>query len=1762
MSALTCTDGKVYATVRKYREGNTKVNMYQILDGTTVLEHSEARVENYVLVTEHCLPATLNNQYSFKIINRRNNGDGWFRGDWITVAGIYGNIMLKTTLANGIEELYALSLYYPVMKNEEWKMIVAASTMDSNWYTVAFDESSWTAATLGSVTTTATGSQYFRKHFAGIPNMAAYEVELNYRYGIVMYINGVEVFRDHMADGAVTPTTASTDAYEAYEYHGVIRPAGEIEGSNNVLAVELHFPDPNMQNAVEFNAYVASIAPSTPITENTHCFVYPYDVSTSANARVLWPEAVFNWDMDDSLSADYFGFPVDVKYNLTGPLAHINAVRLWPATEVDFAPTIFTLSGAMSSSGPFSDVVSVSSASFNAFAFKTFFGSLNAKPYQTYRLLIQLNAKRQVILHEMQLVTCHDLVPTLAFVPSSYSVILDHEPVSIHPQSQEFSSCTVTPSLPAGLTLNAATCTISGTPTAALAQTTFTMTSEMEGQSYEGTFTLEVTACSGTVVTVARSYRHDSVFEAFSIKDVTTQQVVMNVEVNSGQRYLETVSTMLCLTGTRYEVSVSSTKSFWYASSMLYLRAMYSKDEYETIARVHYDALQSLPEVYTVNTQWLVAPHAQWFYKMNEVPANWYGSETSGWSTSSMGAFPASSNQIQLYKQTFSVSSLENVAGFVISLRYQYGCVIYLNGVEVFRNGVTGDLTADSTSSNAYTKVMYRQISLPARTTASSDASAVNYLVEGANTIAIAIVAQSASQTESVFDCTVRLMDALESRLFDLDVTSNGISGKTELIVMQYYSWTVSSSDCANENDYTIAFKNDRREWISSVALYLHYQQENQQPRQFVLKARNADEEWTTLKTVTGLSWTRKGEHKKIWLANDKPWNQYRFESIGTGDASNCAWKFSTLDLLADAIPAVIPDLSYPESLSFVKDMEITAVYPNGDQYYDFTISPTLPAGVVMDSATGVISGEPSEATGEVVYTISAKKYGGVATSTQVTIVAELCFGVKSMITFTARLDEKPQEASYKLFAGKGTDGDPLYSITKFTLGNALNYAKWCLPHNFYTLVLYDSNRDGWDYKSQGNGGWYLTVGSGLIFEMGMMNYYMSSASTVFSSVVPFQFECGEWKVWNKEEAVSTDWRSVSFDDSTWTSVKATELGNHMGTTAYVRHEVTVPSLEDYHVLNVHLKYAGGVVAYFNGVKVARFNLGEDFDATTEAMAVHDATAFSKFHVILPTAGAVEGTNVIAFEIHRASSQPALVFDATGVFGVNDCSPVVDSFSAIDASDLLSGTKEGMLDYDTTTNGRYYYSDDSFLSWTVENLEGSSFNSFGFHTSQSPSYHSFSVLGRWNSEEYTGIVSPTRESINSIRRNAWSAPIGFARFNQFKVLQQDLIINTYVTQYCVPSGTGMCAADGDYPAVKNGEWSVVKGCPEYRYGYTYRVCTNGMLGDAQYDKCKYYAPTDLAYSESSYTVLKGVAFSSDVPSYDNFISSFEVVNGTLPAGLELNTATGEIHGTASIDGDTGEYALTIEGANADASTTVTLSLSVIAPTFSYPVVGAGVHVVAGEVSVSPVMSPDYASPFTFFEATGLPAGLSVDASGVISGSVSGKQTAQVSVDGYINGVKCHTVSFTLFVHDHSAAQPFVPEDASCSFTLRMFARGAIASGAVYLDSAHNANTLGLTELTLEAGAMKSVFVCLTDAEYIIHAANLNVVVLKNGNPLAFITNTGGSFSTTPVCEESLDVECDIVTGEGVIVKESDAVSGTAYSTGDIVVLDRSKTYEM
>ena len=51
-------------------------------------------------------------------------------------------------------------------------------------------------------------------------------------------------------------------------------------------------------------------------------------------------------------------------------------------------------------------------------------------------------------------------------------------------------TCTVSPALPAGLSIDSSTCTISGTPTALASNTTYTIVATLNNVNYQGTFWL------------------------------------------------------------------------------------------------------------------------------------------------------------------------------------------------------------------------------------------------------------------------------------------------------------------------------------------------------------------------------------------------------------------------------------------------------------------------------------------------------------------------------------------------------------------------------------------------------------------------------------------------------------------------------------------------------------------------------------------------------------------------------------------------------------------------------------------------------------------------------------------------------------------------------------------------------------------------------------------------------------------------------------------------------------------------------------------------------------------------------------------------------------------------------------------------------------------------------------------------------------------------------------------------------------------------
>ncbi|KAM7453096.1 hypothetical protein BLSTO_06161 [Blastocystis sp. subtype 1] len=472
------------------------------------------------------------------------------------------------------------------------------------------------------------------------------------------------------------------------------------------------------------------------------------------------------------------------------------------------------------------------------------------------------------------------------------------------------------------------------------------------------------------------------------------------------------------------------------------------------------------------------------------------------------------------------------------------------------------------------------------------------------------------------------------------------------------------------------------------------------------------------------MTWSLVGEHKRIWVENNKPYNQYRLEDIATGNEAVCTWRISAIDIAMDLIPAMVPELTYSTPIVINKDVEMGEVYPNSEYFFDFTVTPALPAGIVIDPNTGKISGTATAEMPATTYSITAKKVGGGSSTATITLSVEICTGTKGLITLVARTDNWPHEGDSEYQRLQGDEWSELRRLL--------------LPYDIYTVEVADSQKDGWKNPA----GWWLTVDQGaMIIDVGQMSKGVASVSTSFSSLIPFQINYSDWKLYNNEGGVGENWNAVGFDDGEWQMAKAAAMGNHMATTAYIRHEVQIPSLRDYHVLNVRVKYTGGLAVYFNDRLVARFNLEDEFDKSTEATTVHDASVFSKFHVILSTENAITGKNVMAFEVHRAAGQSPIVFDATGVFAVNDCSVVVDTFSSIETSGVTNCEKEDLFDLNPTIYGKLANEVDSYLAWTVENLEGSKFNSFAMHVGNTVLWNAFSVYTRYGEdEEYTSCL--------------------------------------------------------------------------------------------------------------------------------------------------------------------------------------------------------------------------------------------------------------------------------------------------------------------------------------------------------------------------------------------------------------------------------------
>tara|TARA_R100000951_G_scaffold90274_2_gene78497 strand:+ start:1205 stop:2032 length:828 start_codon:yes stop_codon:yes gene_type:complete len=143
------------------------------------------------------------------------------------------------------------------------------------------------------------------------------------------------------------------------------------------------------------------------------------------------------------------------------------------------------------------------------------------------------------------------------------------------------------------------------------------------------------------------------------------------------------------------------------------------------------------------------------------------------------------------------------------------------------------------------------------------------------------------------------------------------------------------------------------------------------------------------------------------------------------------------------------------------------------------------------------------------------------------------------------------------------------------------------------------------------------------------------------------------------------------------------------------------------------------------------------------------------------------------------------------------------------------------------------------------------------------------------------------------------------------------------------------------------------------------------------------------YAWTSITTTSPTSFSAVVTGATSPLT-FSIVTGALPAGLSLNTSTGEVTGTASSAGS-GSVSIKVVDSNGDEDTSPVYSWSVSAPVvvvLTYPYSWSTISTLMA--TNFPAVVTGATSPLTYSIVTGsLPSGLALNSStGLVSGMAS------------------------------------------------------------------------------------------------------------------------------------------------------------------------------
>ena len=347
--------------------------------------------------------------------------------------------------------------------------------------------------------------------------------------------------------------------------------------------MEIHFAATVTSSTIEFNSLLAFLA---GISTANNCYVVPTTTTASASGFTGYSSSN-DWSRNTGATAQTA--PASLTYEFTGAsIPMIDAFRIWLYTSNQKTVSDFTIEGATSKTGTYSTIMASSGNVYAGYTWEQFDRLTPADRFKAIRLNALASHSTTMHINELQFLVCNKpTVTTITFKESAYSYYRNSESAYIAPTVFGFTGCTVSPALPAGMSMNAETCIITGTPTEIRATTTYQVSATVQGQTYQGSFSLTVSDCTGTLYKMVRTYKTNPEKEYFRIRDTSNDDILFEVESGHSHSADKEWTKYLCISVERFDVAFYSTATNWYANSFFYM--YYLLPDNEMFLKGYYD---------------------------------------------------------------------------------------------------------------------------------------------------------------------------------------------------------------------------------------------------------------------------------------------------------------------------------------------------------------------------------------------------------------------------------------------------------------------------------------------------------------------------------------------------------------------------------------------------------------------------------------------------------------------------------------------------------------------------------------------------------------------------------------------------------------------------------------------------------------------------------------------------------------------------------------------------------------------------------------------------------------------------------------------------------------------------------------------------------------------------------------------------------------------------------------------------------------------